>query len=1111
MAPVTLSEANGDTPAIGGLFTGVSFFLVQRVPSRSGFVDKIKANGGRVVKLEQQADYIIADHVRKDCPPGSISFTFIDSAIRNGALPEPEEHRAGPPVGAVRDVGSTIPGKQTRTAFTAEDDRVLWQWVQRSKEMGGSVKGNDIYKHLEARNSRHTFQAWRDRYIKKLMDKPPAGVEVTVAANAPPSPPEAQAHQQEGSGAPGKDEPEELPGFKLPRASQQEVPQADPPRMTPSPAKEPPEFDDDDFECLMAEAEEIHLILPSRIDEAWELWANAFPKHTVQRWRELWDKQVRPEYVHRRKIEKREAKKRKREPAVEEEKVVPDGPRSPVRTVAVEVRKPKTAPVRQETPTSAVEDVYSQKKRRPNGPPPLEGDVADVVIVDEEQVSRSAFQDQSRPVDAEAIARPEQDTSDRRDQIESALEEQGSSVRAQDVPLEIMPTSEANTDANQQLQRESLAPHDKNEEDALPSSQSPASQPGAEEVVMSDHLVEDDVMSGGMPLEEILDGNEGNNLLTEANLASQQLEHKAQLLRGADLPEDDDEHDQTDYVAYLQGLVTDKGSAQQGPTGKHASDLLEDAGNHDQTDYANYLKDILSGVKPTRAEQISKSGAPIAASAAERSQLNESFDSTHDDTAYKQNTSQQDRQHEIRVPPMKDMPVSSQQDIDDAIETNLHWPSSPDASQRTPQRQQQVQSQSMAFETQIPYPNLPSFDADEQADEDMFTTQPPLPQVTSPSASGSPANANFDTGLFFSSPAKQHNQQTPSQYQKPSEGFDENELPESDEDSQDLEASQDEIDLNVAEPEGGFGFSSSPVAKPPLRIYEQATEAAASVENAARASMQQVPQTEQEDYDNRPEHEDAMSNVNENYSLSQQAPSAARQSVIEVSSASSSSSPDPSSSDQQEDDESDDRNNAPAALETQDIVSAETQQPDFAMLLPPDSEDESEELPTDPLRVPPPSRPATNLPRGPQNHRRSTKRYIASSKQTPRRSTSSRPRYPPASQTQPINLSETQTLSADAEIETFLTTMNIRYKVPEATVIHALKCTSMRPELAELVVLERKAGRGLPNDIPGVWSERDDKVAEGGDANALKRLEEKHGGGNEVMGRLRFLDEWRAG
>ena len=195
MAPLVVTHTNGDTLALGGLFANLSFFLLQKLPSRSSYIEKIQANGGRVVRLETQADYLIADHMRPTaCPPGSISYTFIDAALKDSALPDPADHLAGPEKGTIREVGSTVVlGKQTRTAFTAEDDRELWLWVQRAQAEGGMVKGNDIYKQLEARNQRHTFQAWRDRYIKKLMDKPPAGVEALVAQAEEPRVPDAPA------------------------------------------------------------------------------------------------------------------------------------------------------------------------------------------------------------------------------------------------------------------------------------------------------------------------------------------------------------------------------------------------------------------------------------------------------------------------------------------------------------------------------------------------------------------------------------------------------------------------------------------------------------------------------------------------------------------------------------------------------------------------------------------------------------------------------------------------------------------------------------------------------------------------------------------------------
>jgi hypothetical protein len=76
----------------------------------------------------------------------------------------------------------------------------------------------------------------------------------------------------------------------------------------------------------------------------------------------------------------------------------------------------------------------------------------------------------------------------------------------------------------------------------------------------------------------------------------------------------------------------------------------------------------------------------------------------------------------------------------------------------------------------------------------------------------------------------------------------------------------------------------------------------------------------------------------------------------------------------------------------------------------------------------------------------------------------------------------------------------------EASVIEALKCTSMRPRLAEFVLLNIKHGKGVPHDVPGVWSESDDRTLQGSDARQLRALEEKHGGWSELDTRREFLE-----
>ncbi|KAJ5093911.1 hypothetical protein N7456_009772 [Penicillium angulare] len=60
-------------------------------------------------------------------------------------------------------------------------------------------------------------------------------------------------------------------------------------------------------------------------------------------------------------------------------------------------------------------------------------------------------------------------------------------------------------------------------------------------------------------------------------------------------------------------------------------------------------------------------------------------------------------------------------------------------------------------------------------------------------------------------------------------------------------------------------------------------------------------------------------------------------------------------------------------------------------------------------------------------------------------------------------------------------------------VLQALQCTSMNPEYAALVLEHFAAGKGIPADMPGVWTPEDDRCLEAEDGRAVKRVYEKHG------------------
>lgn len=173
-----------------GLFADINFFILQRVPQRSHYVSLVESNGGRVVKLEAQADYLIADHMRHDAPAASFSYKLIEEAIKQGELPEDKEpflaHRRKSANTGTTSAVATSSKKSTRTLFTDDDDKLLYKLVHRANDQGLAIHGNSLYKALAAHNPRHTFQSWRDRYIKNLSMRPPTGWEAYPDANLPP-------------------------------------------------------------------------------------------------------------------------------------------------------------------------------------------------------------------------------------------------------------------------------------------------------------------------------------------------------------------------------------------------------------------------------------------------------------------------------------------------------------------------------------------------------------------------------------------------------------------------------------------------------------------------------------------------------------------------------------------------------------------------------------------------------------------------------------------------------------------------------------------------------------------------------------------------------------
>ena len=187
MAEVVYTGITDDARLSGSLFKGIKFWLSQRVPQRSRFIAEVKvwntalrALGSPLTLVRPMVGRWCSSTSRRmlwlwitrgrrrsperksapfanyqksydsdSCRP-SYSYTFIERSIRNGHLEDMEDHKVGPALGTVRSIGSSIqPSKTTRSKYTEDDDRVLWNWVYSHTQKGGGTDGNEIYKQLE--------------------------------------------------------------------------------------------------------------------------------------------------------------------------------------------------------------------------------------------------------------------------------------------------------------------------------------------------------------------------------------------------------------------------------------------------------------------------------------------------------------------------------------------------------------------------------------------------------------------------------------------------------------------------------------------------------------------------------------------------------------------------------------------------------------------------------------------------------------------------------------------------------------------------------------------------------------------------------------------------
>jgi len=194
------------------------------------------------------------------------------------------------------------------------------------------------------------------------------------------------------------------------------------------------------------------------------------------------------------------------------------------------------------------------------------------------------------------------------------------------------------------------------------------------------------------------------------------------------------------------------------------------------------------------------------------------------------------------------------------------------------------------------------------------------------------------------------------------------------------------------------------------------------------------------------------------------------------------------------------RHQAPTSLDTQAILSVETQPLDLSLPEPEGGFTQSRSLSAAPPSSPP-------LPA--ESNSTSYSIWEIRSLERERQQRSAAP-LPPATYSPEETEEDEEEADPDPpldgpSISAFLTRMVSKGYI-EDNVISALRMTSTRGHLASLIIPTLSSGARL-KDQRGVWTEQDDHDLEGGDGRGIKRVEEKHGwsgwGGCEE--RLEFL------
>ncbi|KAK6507896.1 hypothetical protein TWF481_006317 [Arthrobotrys musiformis] len=168
------------------LFSDLSFFLTSFCPTKDYFRSLIETNGGKVCKTDRNANLVISDHLKSQGNvEKAVSYKWIVACVENRALVDTTDFL----ISTLRSKSQSVPKKAAkktagsikaqiaaveplggyrpaggRVVFTLQDDNILLWWIEKEVKLSG----NKSYQELASWCTRHGWQGWRERWVKKL-------------------------------------------------------------------------------------------------------------------------------------------------------------------------------------------------------------------------------------------------------------------------------------------------------------------------------------------------------------------------------------------------------------------------------------------------------------------------------------------------------------------------------------------------------------------------------------------------------------------------------------------------------------------------------------------------------------------------------------------------------------------------------------------------------------------------------------------------------------------------------------------------------------------------------------------------------------------------------